>query len=336
MPRVSIIVPVYNVSKYLRRCLDSLINQTLNDIEIIIVNDGSTDNSFNICQQYANIDKRIVLINKENGGLSSARNEGLKYVTSRYVAFVDSDDYVDRNMYLTLYSKLQENNLDTVFCGYYKQNKLGEFIKCQETAGYKCYSDKSDINKFLMNMIGSEPSYEHTAKYFMTVWRALYSMDIIKRNKILFKNYISEDVIFHFDYLINSARVGIIPNCFYYYCLNQESLSCTYKKDRFIKDCIVYKSLQELIKKQNMTDYNIFLDKYLLMRARIDICAIFNHAFGLSEIRKNINEIISSSELQVILNTYPYTQLHLKQKAFFLLLKYKCLYILIAILKIIC
>lgn len=181
MSKVSIIVPVYNVSKYLKRCLDSLVNQTLKEIQIILVNDGSTDNSLYICQQYANKDKRIILVNKKNGGLSSARNEGLKFVTSKYVAFVDSDDYVDTNMYLTLYSKLKENNLDTIFCGYYKQDKSGKFIRCQETLEYKCYSDKDSINNLLMNMIGSEPNYEHTAKYFMTVWRALYSIDVIKK-----------------------------------------------------------------------------------------------------------------------------------------------------------
>ena len=106
MAKISIIVPVYNVSKYLKRSLDSLINQTLKDLEIIIVNDGSTDNSLDICQEYASLDNRIKVISKENGGPSSARNYGLRYVTSDYVAFIDSDDYVALDMYETMYGEI--------------------------------------------------------------------------------------------------------------------------------------------------------------------------------------------------------------------------------------
>ena len=116
MAKISIIVPVYNVSKYLKRSLDSLINQTLKDLEIIIVNDGSTDNSLDICQEYASLDNRIKVISKENGGLSSARNYGLRYVTSDYVAFIDSDDYVALDMFETMYGELQNNICDTIFC----------------------------------------------------------------------------------------------------------------------------------------------------------------------------------------------------------------------------
>ena len=99
MPQVSVIIPVYNVEKYLRQCLDSVINQTLEDIEIICVNDGSTDKSREILNEYAYKDSRIVVIHKENGGLASARNEGLKHVTGKYCHFLDSDDYIEKKLY---------------------------------------------------------------------------------------------------------------------------------------------------------------------------------------------------------------------------------------------
>lgn len=117
MSKVSIIVPVYNVENYLSRCLNSLINQTLKDIEIICVNDGSTDGSSAILEEFAQKDSRIRIVNKENGGLSSARNEGLKYVTSDYVGFVDSDDWIEPDTYESALSAVQKTNADIVCWG---------------------------------------------------------------------------------------------------------------------------------------------------------------------------------------------------------------------------
>ena len=122
--KVSIIVPVYGVERWLARCLDSLVNQTLEDIEIIVVNDGSPDSSQNIIDEYVKKYPRIVQGHKkENGGLSDARNYGLKFATGEYIAFVDSDDYVDITMYEKLYSKALEENADAVICSYFKINE---------------------------------------------------------------------------------------------------------------------------------------------------------------------------------------------------------------------
>ena len=118
MPKVSVIVPVYNVEEYLERCLDSLVNQTLKDIEIIIVNDGSTDGSKEIIQKYLNKYKNIVYLEKENGGLSSARNYGIPYAKGEYIGFVDSDDYVEITMYENMYNKAIEEKSDMVECDF--------------------------------------------------------------------------------------------------------------------------------------------------------------------------------------------------------------------------
>lgn len=117
MEKVSIIVPVYNVESYLDECLTSLVNQSLNDIKIIIVNDGSTDSSQKIIDKYAlRYPEKIMALNKENGGLASARNFGLQYAQGEYVGFVDSDDYVDVNMYNEMYNLAIKNNADLVVC----------------------------------------------------------------------------------------------------------------------------------------------------------------------------------------------------------------------------
>ena len=107
-PIISIIVPVYNVEEYLQRCIDSILNQRFKDFELILINDGSTDNSLKICKEYSLSDSRVKVINKENGGLSSARNAGINIAKGKYIGFVDSDDWINEEMYQTLYNLLQE------------------------------------------------------------------------------------------------------------------------------------------------------------------------------------------------------------------------------------
>ena len=114
MPKISVIIPVYNIEKYLKNCLDSVINQTFSDIEIICINDGSTDNSLAILEQYARKDNRITIINKPNGGLSSAWNKGLEVATAEYVTFVDSDDWIEQETYEIAYTNMLKNNVDYV------------------------------------------------------------------------------------------------------------------------------------------------------------------------------------------------------------------------------
>ena len=116
MEKISIIVPVYNVEKYLKKCIDSIINQTYKNIEIILVDDGSKDSSGRICDEYIEKDKRIVTIHKKNGGLSDARNEGIKKATGKYLSFIDSDDYIEENMIGNLYKSIIENDSDISTC----------------------------------------------------------------------------------------------------------------------------------------------------------------------------------------------------------------------------
>ena len=121
--KITVIVPVYNVEHYLDKCLDSLINQTYKNLEIIVINDGSTDNSGIICQEYAQKDNRIIYIEKENGGLSDARNVGLDKMTGSYVTFIDSDDWVESDYVEVLYNKLIEYQADIAIGNYYSYNE---------------------------------------------------------------------------------------------------------------------------------------------------------------------------------------------------------------------
>lgn len=117
---ISIVVPIYNVEKYLVKCIESLLKQTYTNLEIILVNDGSTDNSLSLCEEYRKKDNRIKIINKKNGGLSDARNKGIDVATGKYIAFVDSDDYIECDMIEVLYRDLKENNANISMCGFDK------------------------------------------------------------------------------------------------------------------------------------------------------------------------------------------------------------------------
>ncbi len=149
--KVSVIIPVYNVEKYLRQCLDSVINQTLKDIEIICVNDGSTDNSLKILEEYASKDNRIKIINKENGGLSSARNAGLAASEGKYIHFLDSDDYIDSKCYEKLYNKIVKFDADFCQFGFNYVNNDGkilnktdfdEFYKNKSRVVFNCFDER--------------------------------------------------------------------------------------------------------------------------------------------------------------------------------------------------
>ena len=118
MPKVSIIVPIYNSEKYMEKCIDSILNQTLNDIEIILVNDGSTDSSLEIAERYKQRDKRVIIINQINSGPSIARNNGIKIATGKYIGFVDSDDYIEKTMYEKLFEVADNNKVNVAMCNY--------------------------------------------------------------------------------------------------------------------------------------------------------------------------------------------------------------------------
>ena len=125
---ISVIVPVYKVEKYLRKCIDSIINQTYKNLEIILVDDGSPDNCGAICDEYTANDSRVKVIHKENGGLSSARNAGIDIASGDYIAFIDSDDYIDVNMIKTLYKKISDDNSDMAICNFSYVDENGKMI----------------------------------------------------------------------------------------------------------------------------------------------------------------------------------------------------------------
>lgn len=201
MPKVSVIVPVYNVEKYIEKCLDSLVNQTLKDIEIIIVNDGSTDNSKDIIKKYQEKYSNIVYVEKKNGGLSDARNYGLNYAKGEYIAFLDSDDYVDYTIYEKMYNKAIQENSDYVECDFYwaypDKNKLDKGVR---------YTNKKDMFVYAR----------------VVAWNKLIKRDIIKEKFPVGLYY--EDVEFFYKLLPNIKKASFVEEPLIYYVQRESSI----------------------------------------------------------------------------------------------------------------
>ena len=203
MIKLSLIVPVYNVEKYLDKCLDSLVNQTLKDIEIIVVNDGTKDNSQKIIDKYAKkYPKLIKPFIKENGGLSSARNYGVKYATGEYIGFVDSDDYVDLNLFERMYNLAKKEKSDVVGCGvkYVYKDRLGSIS-----------INTSLFNKSVVespNILLEIKSYAPNKIYKRSFWI---------KNKFEFAKQYFEDSALIYNVLLAANKVSVISDSFYYY-----------------------------------------------------------------------------------------------------------------------
>ena len=247
MPKVSIIVPVYNVENYLKKCLDSLINQTLKDIEIIIVNDGSTDNSKSIIEEYAKNDNRIVVCEKKNGGLSDARNFGLNYVNSEYVAFLDSDDYVELSIYEKMYNKAIEEKADYVECDFYwsypNKNKIDKGIR---------YTNKKEMIRDAR----------------VVAWNKLIKKSIIKELFPVGLYY--EDIEFFYKLVPNINKFAFVEEPLIYYVQRENSISNKqdYRTGQILN---VLNNVVDYYKKYNLFDK--YKDEIEYTYARILLCS---------------------------------------------------------------
>lgn len=235
--KVSIIIPCYGVERYLNRCMETIVNQSLQDIEIILVDDKSPDRVPQMCDDWAKKDPRIKVIHKEvNEGLGLARNTGLEVATGEYIAFVDSDDFVDKDMYNILYSKAKEKEYDVVYCNcieYYNEHRQIHKLDLRKET---IFMGRQEVDEFLLDMVGPKPEFPRSVKYRGSVWHSIYKHSLFKEYNVQFvseRKYISEDLVFDIDYLSHCKSVVWIPNALYYHCYNGESLSHTVKDEKY-------------------------------------------------------------------------------------------------------
>ncbi len=259
---VSIIVPVYNAEKYLVKCLDSVVNQTLKNVEIILVDDGSTDKSSDICKDYAAKDERIIYFKKENEGLAAARQDGMEKASGEYIGFVDSDDWLELNMYERMYSVAKEENADVVFCNAF----LDEDVKDQIHLEPGVY-DRERIEKEILprSLAGLTPRGANSVIRWCN-WLRLYKRSLIEENNLSFGRGFrrSQDLQLTFETALYAQKYVSLNDEYLYHNRtdnNAVSLSRGYTKNywKLIRPLIdvLYKDVENY-KKQDLS-YNMHL-----------------------------------------------------------------------------
>ena len=340
-PKISIIIPVYNAEQYLSRCIDSLKNQTLKDIEIILVDDGSSDLSPQLCDQAAAEDGRIKVIHKANEGAGKARNAALEIATGAYIGFVDSDDYVETEMFSTLYNKAEEYSADLVMSGvlFVDGNMFSEKGKCTR----KIYFDKDthfeteeELKKLRMGIVGALPEDADDSKYGMSIWKNLFRHEIIKQNNLVFESereVFSEDALFMIDYISCIKKATGIPEAFYNYCRNGDSISKSYKKDRFEKIMVFVSEVQKRFKKDiKSREYQTYIDRFWQAMCRVLCSQEIMHAkdnnIKFTDVKERLKAVCTHSLTVRTLSSYPIGKLPFKQRVFAYGMKYRMYFLL--------
>lgn len=333
--RVSIIVPVYNVEKYLDRCIQSLQNQTLKDIEIILVDDGSPDQCPQMCDEYSKQDNRIKVIHKKNAGLGMACNSGINIATGEYIAFCDSDDYVDSDMYEKMYNVAVINNADAVFSGIKTVDENGDVRPMNTYPTLQIIKEKNKIHQFAMDMIASPPSDPIERHIAMSAKIVLYKKKLIDKYNFRFASeriLISEDLIWNLDILCNATCIITIPETFYYYYKNSVSLSKQIRTDRFIFFKTLRHELYQKSQRYGMPEETKKrIDRMFIGYSRFYIGCICNSTLSRQNKKKVITEIWNDIIWKNLWHTYPISKMPRKHLLIFLLIRLKC-YILLSII----
>lgn len=304
---VSIIVPIYNVQNYLEYCIKSIVKQTYTNLEIILVDDGSTDACPDICDNWREKDHRIKVIHKVNEGLGMARNTGIENATGEYLVFVDSDDYIDELMVEEVYKIQKNNNSDIVCFGFYSVNKDNKVISQIIPNPEKLVYEGIDVSEqFLPNLVCADLGKGINWNLNMSACMAMFRHELIYEIGWRFvseREIISEDMYSLLSLYKNVFRVAVLPKAFYYYRENPSSLTRTYRKDRFakVKNCYL-----ESIKLCEKLKYNscikdrvacLFVSNVIVVLKQISVS---NEDFltKLKEIRRILNDLILQNVLK--------------------------------------
>lgn len=336
--KVSVVVPVYKVERYIDRCIESLLNQSLQDIEIILVDDGSPDSCPQICDNYANKYNNIRVIHKKNAGLGMACNSGLEIATGKYVAFCDSDDWVDKEMYEELLYYAEKYSADIVYSGIKRINEQKQTSVFGIKKQMQKYDTKESIYNFSLGMIASKPNIYEERETPMSAKVALYKLELIKKNNIKFnseREFVSEDLIFNLDCLLYAKSVLVIPKAYYNYWYNTNSLSQTLRIDRFQKYLILRNELLHRYPCSNDIEFKLRIDRMFIGYTRNAIKQICKaDSINLKYKRKLLLDICNNDCWNNIRKTYPITLMDYAHRIILKAILNKKIMILILIFRI--
>ena len=329
--KISFVVPVYNVEKYLRQCVDSLLGQTVAAHEIILVDDGSKDSSGAICDEYAAKHSCVKSVHKRNAGLGMARNTGMEHVTGDYVIFIDSDDFCQNDFVEQMTRIHGQTQCDTCKTSFNKVDMQGQFLSAHGiTAGV--FEGEAVRTGVLPRIIGSAPEKKDSIP--ASACCTLYSMDIIRKNNLWFvseRELISEDIIFNIAYYNLAQKVVLSEYIGYNYRTNPYSLTTTYLPDRFERCLVMYQKEVELLTELGLYE----LCRYRLIRQffiYVKECfkRLYSPGSGLkpSDIRREIRRMCQEPQLQQMIRQYPVHKMGIKQQMFVYMIQYRMVYAL--------
>lgn len=326
MYKVSVIIPVYNAEKYLKKCIDSVLSQTLKEIEIILVDDGSTDNSINILDEYDKNFKNIKVIHQQNSGPAKARNVGIENATGKYIGFVDSDDYLSNDMYETLYNIATQNNIDIVTGDYFTVNAGNQTT----SSHFKMPSNQIIYKDEIHNLI----THANESRILWFAGKGIYKNKIIKDNKITYPPLkLGEETLFVLDCMLSAESMYYINKPFYYYEQTPNSLTRTKHKENLLQQLEgLYVHKKEIYEKHNFNlyhnDLNIYTMKHSLPLLLSNELSNKDTLLNKIKLYKNIrnSEMINTTYKSCSVNL-----INSKIKYLAILLKYR-MYILLALI----
>ena len=324
--KISIIIPAFNCEKYIERNLKSILNQKYKNIEVIVVNDGSTDNTLNIVENISNQDSRVIIVNKENAGVSSARNTGIQYSTGEYIGFVDADDFIDNDMYFNMINTIKDNSADICLISYYEIiNNIKSERYFPWDDNIKVFKNNEIYNYFFPFMISKLKNEKNII--FGAVWRILIKSSIAKETKFNTELTIGEDFLFLTDCLLKSNKIIAMNDCMYNYVKNIKSATEKYKSDFEFTNEKFHNELLIRLNKMNFFENKENKIRYGLNKFKMYTMSFSNLVKKSNaskyELKSDLKKLLLNFKKEKYINKEVFYQLDLKNKLIYLLIKLK-------------
>ncbi|MBQ8248240.1 MAG: glycosyltransferase [Lachnospiraceae bacterium] len=323
MSQISIIIPVYNAQEYLRRCLDSIQQQTFSDFEAILINDGSKDKSLEICVEYSEKDKRFKIINQDNMGPSHARNRGIDEATSKYLAFVDSDDYIASNMLEELYVAAESSSADLTICGFYSTsgNEEGSIYYTKYAPGVYCGEELKKIAADALNVdaVGNIRPYSGIR---------LVKKDCLESPRLRFNAeiYRSEDYLLWSTLFARTRSVCLITDKpLYYYVVNQTSITHRYIENYWQMAKMIYHELKSVYADDAVAQDRLNI---MLMRRAYMSLHIAALAENQKQLYRDVRSVLTDKDLRLVIRQIPFKKGISSAKIPYILLKFRFYFII--------
>lgn len=309
MDLISVIVPIYNVEKYLTRCVDSIRNQSYQNLEIILVDDGSPDRCPEMCEEFKSMDARVKVIHKENGGLGFARNSGLDVATGTYVTFIDSDDWISDDHIENLYRAARRTAADIIIGSHTAVAPDGTLHPHPIGLREKLYEGTAICEEIVLPLIGADVIFPDDVQLSSSSCMNLYRMEVIVRNNIRFrseKEAVAEDMYFNIDFFCNANRIVAIDEVGYFYFENLSSISRKYDPKRFERTIRFYEIMKQQVLTYGLQDCVSFrIERTFLMKIRVALRLIVLSDLPRKEKYIAIQQILEHKLVKEVLACYP-------------------------------